>query len=454
MRNTQRCKDQRLERGGVSQQRSERSTHPPPRRKTMRLITLAALLVTVHCRDTFKGHQVLQIIPKDEAQLAFLKELEDVFELELDFWRRVTAVSCPVHVRVPFQILQFLKPLMESKDIRYFTMIDDLQAVLDEAQKEMELAASAPKPMNTDSFNYSRYHTLSEIYSFQDMLVSENPNLISKLVIGQSYKGRPLNVLKFSTGGTNRRAIWIDTGIHAREWITQASGIWFAKKIVTDYGRDPILTDILNGMDIFLEIVINPDGYEYTHSTNRLWRKNRKPDPTSDCVGVDLNRNWDAGFEGPGASSDPCSQTYHGPRAHSESEVKSIVDFVKSHGNIKAFISIHSYSQLLLYPYGYTRKPAKDQNELYNLAKKAVTDLTSLYGTYYRYGSIINTIYQSSGGSIDWTYEQGIKYSYTFELRDSGRHGFLLPSDQIVPTSLETWLALTAIMDRTLKNPY
>lgn len=123
-----------------------------------------------------------------------------------------------------------------------------------------------------------------------------------------------------------------------------------------------------------------------------MWRKTRKPNPGSSCVGVDPNRNWDAGFGGnvcwrfpfsrnflniiymilgfiwlyvgPGASGSPCSETYRGTRAHSESEVKSIVDFVKAHGNIKAFISIHSYSQMLLYPYGYTRTPVKDQAEL------------------------------------------------------------------------------------------
>lgn len=61
---------------------------------------------------------------------------------------------------------------------------------------------------------------------------------------------------------------------------------------------------------------------------------------------------------------------------------------------------------------------------------------------------------QASGGTIDWTYNQGVKYSYTFELRDTGRYGFLLPAAQIVPTAEETWLALTAIMDHTLKNPY
>ncbi|XP_034734795.1 carboxypeptidase A5 [Etheostoma cragini] len=418
------------------------------------LIAITALFVAVLGKETFEGHQVLRIVAKDETQLALIKNLEDMVQFELDVWRGVTDVSTPVDIRVPFHSLQSVKIHLESQDIEYSIMIEDLQVMLDEEQQEMESAARIAEPRNTDSFDFSRYHTISEIYSFQDMLVAENPNMVSKIVIGQSYEGRPLNVLKFSTGGSNRPAIWIDTGIHSREWVTQASGTWFAKKIVTDYGRDPAITAILNKMDIFLEMVTNPDGYYFTHNNNRMWRKTRKPNSGSSCVGVDPNRNWDAAFGAPGASNNPCSETYHGPRAHSESEVKSIVDFVKSHGNLKAFVSIHSYSQMLLYPYGYTETPCKDQAELHSLAKKAITDLASLYGTSYRYGSIINTIYQASGNTIDWTYDQGIKYSYTFELRDTGRYGFILPANQIIPTATETWLALMAIMDHTAKNTY
>ncbi|XP_051808604.1 carboxypeptidase A5 isoform X1 [Acanthochromis polyacanthus] len=418
------------------------------------LLTFATLLVTVIAKESFEGHQVLRIIPKDDIQLSLIKELEDMIHFEVDFWKEVTRVNTPVDVRVPFHSLQSVKIYLETQGIEYSIMIEDLQVMLDEEQKEMMSVARAPEPRNTDSFDYTQYHTLSEIYSFQDMLVAENPKLVSKIVIGQSYENRPLNVLKFSTGGTNRPAIWIDTGIHAREWITQASGTWFAKKLVTDYGTDPALTAILNNMDIFLEISVNPDGFYYTHNNNRMWRKTRKPNSGSSCVGVDPNRNWDAGFGLPGASGNPCSETYHGPKAESESEVKAIVDFVKSHGNIKAFISIHSYSQMLMYPFGYTTTPAKDDAELHSLAEKAITDLASLYGTSYTYGSLIDTIYQASGITIDWTYNQGIKFSYTFELRDTGRYGFILPANQIVPTAQETWLALMTIMDHTNKNPY
>lgn len=106
---------------------------------------------------------------------------------------------------------------------------------------------------------------LLQIYAFIDLLVAENPNLVSKLEIGRSTEDRPLYVLRvrawgpeddsrgkwgqtqnqppppwlfqFSRGGTNRPAIWIDTGIHSREWVTQASGVWFAKKVRTPSGH-------------------------------------------------------------------------------------------------------------------------------------------------------------------------------------------------------------------------
>ncbi|KAK6319874.1 hypothetical protein J4Q44_G00089810 [Coregonus suidteri] len=160
------------------------------------------------------------------------------------------------------------------------------------------------------------------------MLVAENPNLVSKIVTGQNFEGRPLNVLNFSTGGTNKPGIWFDTGIHSREWVTQASGTWFAKKIVTDYVRDAALTVILDKMDIFLEIVTNSDGYYCTHTN------------------------------GPGAVTALALRLTRGPKAHSESEVKSIVDFCQvSRSNLKAFVSIHSYSQMLLYPYGLHQDP-------------------------------------------------------------------------------------------------
>ncbi|NWY65127.1 CBPA1 Carboxypeptidase, partial [Erithacus rubecula] len=398
-------------------------------------------------------HQVLRVLPQNDEELQKVQELQELEHLQLDFWLAPRGLGLPVDIRVPFPSLQAVKAHLEAAGVSYSIMIEDVQALLDEERMEM-LRSSRQLPLNTNTFNYEAYHTIDEIYNFMDMLVAENPNLVSKLEIGRSTENRPLYVLKFSTGGTKRPAVWIDTGIHSREWVTQASGVWFAKKIVEDHANNEGVASILETMDIFLEIVTNPDGFAYTQSTNRLWRKTRSKYSGNLCVGVDPNRNWDAGFGEAGASSSSCSETYHGPYANSEPEVKSIVDFVQSHGNIKAFVSIHSYSQLLLYPYGYTYTAVPDQQELHEVSAKAVAALSSLYGTQYKYGSIITTIYRASGGTIDWTYNQGIKYSFTFELRDTGRYGFLLPASQIVPTAEETWLALKVIMEHARDNMY
>ncbi|KFW72042.1 Carboxypeptidase A1 [Pygoscelis adeliae] len=419
----------------------------------MKILPVFAALVAAACSEQlFVGDQVLRITASDEEQITLLRVLGEQAELQVDFWRHPTSPGQPADLRVPFPSLQAVKIFLESNSISYSIMIEDVQELLDEEKKTMTKSRRVER--STSTFDFASYHTIDEIYYWMDMLVDDHPSLVSKIQIGQSYENRPLYVLKFSTGGSNRSAIWLDTGIHSREWITQATGIWTANKIAKEYGQDPSVTAILDSMDIFFEIVTNPDGFAFTHSSNRMWRKTRSINPSSHCVGVDPNRNWDAGFGGPGASGNPCSETYHGPYANSEPEVKAIVDFVKNHGNIKAFVSIHSYSQLLFYPYGYTSTPVPDQKELDQISKKAVAALSSLYGTNYKYGSIITTIYQASGGTIDWTYNQGIKYSFTFELRDTGRYGFLLPAKEIVPTAQETWLALKVIMLHARNHPY
>ncbi|NWI88146.1 CBPA2 Carboxypeptidase, partial [Pitta sordida] len=369
---------------------------------------------------------------------------------QLDFWVSPSAPALPVDVRVPAASVQSVKAFLESQGIHYSILIEDLQDVLDEEQRDMAQGAQRER---SAGFDFGTYHTLDDINAELDQLASQY-SFVEKIQIGESYEKRPMFALKFSTGGSNRPAIWMDAGIHSREWVTQASALWIANKIASDYGTDPSVTSLLDQMDLFLLPVANPDGFVYTHTTNRMWRKTRSRIPGSVCVGVDPNRNWDAGFggflfplPGPGASNSPCSDSYHGPSANSEVEVKSVVDFIKSHGNFKAFLTLHSYSQLLMYPYGYKCTRPDDYAELESLGRAAANSIRSLYGTTFQVGPICTTIYQASGGSIDWAYDNGIKYSFAFELRDTGRYGFLLPASQIIPAAQETWLGLQRILD-------
>ncbi|XP_011943455.1 PREDICTED: carboxypeptidase A5 isoform X3 [Cercocebus atys] len=260
------------------------------------LLVFSLILAAALGQMNFTGDQVLRVLAKDEKQLSLLRDLEGLKPQKVDFWRGPARPSLPVDMRVPFSELKYIKAYLESHGLAYSIMIKDIQVLLDEEREAM--AKSRRLERSTSSFSYSSYHTLEEIYSWIDNFVTEHSDIVSKIQIGNSFENRSILVLKFSTGGSQHPAIWIDTGIHSREWITHATGIWTANKIVSDYGKDRVLTDILKAMDIFIELVTNPDGFAFTHSMNRLWRKNKSIRPGIFCIGVDLNRNWKSGFGG------------------------------------------------------------------------------------------------------------------------------------------------------------
>ncbi|KAM8982574.1 carboxypeptidase A4-like isoform 1-T2 [Sarcophilus harrisii] len=371
----------------------------------------------------------------------------------LTFWNLPVNPEHPVNVVVPPASLEFVKSFLESHGLEYSVSIKDLQALFDKQIKEMKF--NRRKAKRDTNFNYGDYHSLTKLYREMANIASEYPRVAKRLKIGNSFKKRPLYVLKFSTGKNKRPAIWLNHGIHAREWITQATGIWIARKIASDfYGNKTTITSILNKMDIFLMPVANPDGYVYSRTKDPSWRKNRSHKRFKKCVGVDLNRNWDVAFSKGTTSDDPCSEKYHGPNPHSEVEVQSVANFILNHGNFKSFIDIHSFSQLLMYPYGYINSMCPDCDELDKLARDAVKALYSLFGTRYQVGSIYKTVYPVGGSTVDWAYKNGIKYAFGFELRDTGKHGFILPVAQIIPTAQETWLALEVIMKHVKDHLY
>uniref|UniRef100_A0A8C3YFN7 Carboxypeptidase A1 n=1 Tax=Catagonus wagneri TaxID=51154 RepID=A0A8C3YFN7_9CETA len=371
-------------------------------------------------REKFFGDQVFRINLRNGDEISKLNQLVNSDNFKLSFWKSPSTFGHPADVLVPSVNLQPVKSFLKSQGLEYSVTIEDLQ-----------------------------------IYHEMDRIAGDFPNLASTVKIGHSFENRSMYVLKFSTGeGRRRPAIWLNAGIHSREWISQATAIWTSRKIVSDYGKDPAITSILDKMDIFLLPVANPDGYVYTQTQNRFWRKTRSLNPGTHCIGTDPNRNWNVSFAGEGASNNPCSEVYHGAHANSEVEVKSVVDFIREHGNFKSFIDLHSYSQLLMYPYGYTVNKAPDAEELDEVARCAAKALASLSGTEYQVGPTCTTVYPASGSSIDWAYNNGIKYAFTFELRDTGHYGFLLPANQIIPTAEETWLGLKTIMEHVRDNLY
>jgi murein tripeptide amidase MpaA len=245
-----------------------------------------------------------------------------------------------------------------------------------------------------------------------------------------------LKVLRISNGNPTNKAIWLDGGIHAREWISPATVTYIVNQFVEQWEDQP---KFIQNIDWYVLPVVNPDGYEYTHEVDRLWRKNRGGAGSGRCAGVDLNRNFGYKWGGQGASRQPCAETFAGATAFSEPETKALQDFMTtSAADFKAYVTFHSYGQYILYPWGYDRTVPPDHKELDKVGKDAAEKIQKLNGTPYTVGPSGSLLYPASGASDDWAKGAlGIKFSYTVELRDSGRYGFILPAHLIEPTAEE-----------------
>ncbi|TNM96606.1 carboxypeptidase B [Takifugu flavidus] len=416
----------------------------------MRILLVFGLVAVALAEITrFEGEKVFRLQPVLDEHVTVIKNLAQ--SIELDFWNpeseKQVGIDMDVDIRVHAQYLDLVYTTLEQSGMEYEILLEDLQAAVDGQ------ADNKPSPR---AHSYTKYNTWAQIQSWIASISTSNKDLISKEVIGNTYEGRPMTLLKLGRKSSFAKpAIFMDCGIHAREWISPAFCQWFVKEALSTFGSDAQMTSLLNQMDVYVLPVFNIDGYEYTHTNNRMWRKTRSRKSGTSCVGADPNRNFDAGWCTLGASSNPCSDTFCGYSPESEIEVKNVANFIRRNkAVIKAYLTVHSYSQLLLFPYSYSYNLAAHHSELLKVAEGASAALRSLYGTRYTSGPGATTIYPAAGGSDDWAYDLGVKYSYTFELRDTGRYGFLLPESQIKPTCEETMLAVKYIAAYVQKNLY
>lgn len=209
----------------------------------------------------------------------------------------------------------------------------------------------------TNVINFENYQRYDVINNYMDYLKEQYPERVEIISVGRSYEGRDMKAIRIKNNapvsGNSKPLIFIDAGIHAREWIAIATALYAMQQLVenaTSYAQDLELYDWL------ILPIVNPDGYEYSHNYDRLWRKNRRQfnNSTTNCTGVDLNRNFDYYWAESGVSTNPCSEIYCGPLAFSEPESQNLKEFLlKINDTCLMYLTLHSYGNYLLYPWGY-----------------------------------------------------------------------------------------------------
>ncbi|XP_057647026.1 carboxypeptidase A6 [Chionomys nivalis] len=402
--------------------------------------------------NRYAGDKVIRLTPKTEEEAFALKSI--YHRLQVDLWQpsSISYVSegTVTDVHIPQNASRTLLAFLQEARIQYKVLIEDLQKAV-ENEKSLQTQRNR---RSLSEYNYEVYHSLEDIQDWMHHLNQTQPGLVQVFSIGRSYEGRPLFILQLGKKSrAYKRAVWIDCGIHAREWIGPAFCQWFTREALLTYKTDPAMRKMLNHLYFYIMPVFNVDGYHFSWTHDRFWRKTRSRNSRFRCRGVDANRNWKVKWCDEGASAHPCDDTYCGPFPESEPEVKAVADFLRKHRKrIRAYLSFHAYAQMLLYPYSYKHATIPNVSCVGFAAHKAVKALRSAHGTQYRHGPASQTLYVSSGNSMDWAYKNGIPYAFAFELRDTGQFGFLLPEKLIKPTCTETMLAVKNITMHLLRK--
>ncbi len=305
----------------------------------------------------------------------------------------------------------------------------------------------------------SAYHNYTEMSNEIAAVASRYPSITSRFSIGKSYENRDLWTMKISdnVGVDESEPEVLFVGLHhAREHLTVEMALYIMNELTSKYGVDSRITNIINTREIYIVFNLNPDGGEYDilNDVYHSWRKNRQPNSGSSYVGTDLNRNY--GYKWGccgGSSGSTSSDTYRGSAAFSAPETARLRDFVNSRviggkQQIKTSISFHTYSELILWPYGYTYTdvPADmtaDDQSVFVTMGRAMAQTNS----YTPQQS--SDLYITDGDLTDWAYGVHKIFAYTFELYPkSSSPGFYPPDEYIGPQTSRNREAVLYIIEK------
>ncbi|XP_059224568.1 carboxypeptidase B1 [Stomoxys calcitrans] len=308
--------------------------------------------------------------------------------------------------------------------------------------------------------DFESYQRLDAINSYMEYLAREYAHQVNIVNLGKSYEGRALRAIHISGENVNgalskKPLIFIDAGMHAREWISHATALYILHQLVENSSSHRYELDMF---DWLIWPVVNPDGYEYSHTRERFWRKSRQRNGgTTSCVGVDLNRNFDFHWSQVGSSDNPCDIDYHGPKAFSEPEAIAMRDLLfHINSTCQMYLTLHAYGNYLLYPWGYESSLPSNWRYHDAVARSGANAIKRSSGTSYTVGSSAKALYAASGASDDFAYgAANIPVALCMEL-PSGGNGFDPAPKEILPIVAESWLGIRAmareIVDYPLRN--
>lgn len=314
-------------------------------------------------------------------------------------------------------------------------------------------------PLNLKSFDFPdrdrNFHNYAEAIAFMNDLQARFPNLIKVEELGTSIEGRKIYNMRISTDleNSNQKPGIVVMGTHhAREHLSTEIPLLLAKHLVENFATNSKINGFLQTREIHIIPMVNPDGVEYDISggSYKSWRKNRRQN-SNGSYGVDLNRNYSFKWGTGGSSTSQNSDVYMGPKPFSEPETLSIKNFVESHENINVLLSVHTFSELILYPWGHSYDSIANQRDM--LVHKTMAEKMATWNRYTPQQS--SDLYIASGDTTDWSYGQHGIVSFTFELDPKSMwNGGFYPGQSVISSVFQKNLPAFLYLIEYADNPY
>ncbi|CAG9559453.1 unnamed protein product [Danaus chrysippus] len=394
--------------------------------------------------DKYSGYTVYGVHTNDQLHQKVLSDLQK--DLDLDIWRHGVPKARDALVMVsPENRLEFLK-ILEENNMHHYIHLNDVARSLKQRDDEFlrwKLSRGSELSLFED---YPRY---GDIIDYMERIARNNSSIVTVVNAGNSFEGRPVKYLKISTTNftdTSKPIYFLEATMHAREWVTTQAALYTIHRLIEDLKTEDM--DLIQGIDWIIFPVVNPDGYEYSHTTDRMWRKTRSFNATisATCYGVDPNRNFDIEFNTVSVSSDPCSSIYPGHEAFSEPETRYVRDILLEYKNrIQVFMDTHSYGNYIVYGFdnGTLPQNALHIHQVGALMGAAIDTLKLQKAPFYIVGNSMYVFYAVSGSGQDYAQAVGVGFSYTIEL-PGYEYDFRVPPSYINQINTETWEGIAA----------
>jgi murein tripeptide amidase MpaA len=292
------------------------------------------------------------------------------------------------------------------------------------------------------------YHSYPEMVRHIKAVAATHPGIVRLFSIGQSHQGRKLWAAEVTDNpgiDEGEPEVLFDGLHHAREHLSAEMPLYVLDLLTRQYGKSSQLgkrvTRLVDQRRTWIVFMVNPDGLQHDlgGTPYRSWRRNRQPTPGSNRIGTDLNRNYGYRFGCCGGSSGkPGAWNYRGPSAWSAPETRAMRDFIVSRRadgrqRIRTHITFHTAGELVLWPYGYTRRDTPpDMTELDWRTFRAMGRAMAATNGYRAQQS--SQLYPTDGDMIDWAYARERIFSFTFELypRAGSSPAKYYPPDEVI----------------------